>query len=56
MAGLGTLLLILQASCGSDGSTSSPLTGGTAAGSYNLTVTMAWESVQSTATATLVVQ
>ncbi len=46
-------LLILYA-CGDGGTT--PPTGGTVPGSYALTVTAAWESVQASATVTLVVQ
>lgn len=54
VAAFGALLLILQTSCGKDGT--SPPTGGTPAGTYELTVTATWETVQQTATATLVVQ
>jgi CSLREA domain-containing protein len=54
LAAFGGLLLVLQTSCGSDGT--SPPTGGTAAGTYELTVTATWESVQQTGTVTLVVQ
>ena len=54
LAVFGGVLLVLQTSCGSEGT--SPPTGGTAAGSYELTVTATWESVQQTGTATLVVQ
>jgi titin len=53
LASAAALLLILQASCGKDGN--SPPTGGTTPGTYELTVTVAWEGAQSTATATLVV-
>jgi hypothetical protein len=51
---LGCLALALQISCGGDGS--SPPTGGTPSGSHDLTVSAAWESAESTATVTLVVQ
>ncbi|MCJ7627374.1 MAG: hypothetical protein MUO50_03190, partial [Longimicrobiales bacterium] len=54
VAASGAILLILQTSCGKDGT--SPPTGGTPAGTYELTVTATWETVQQTATATLVVQ
>ena len=54
LAGLGAVLLILQTSCGKDG-TSTP-TGGTPAGTYELTVTATWESAETTSTATLIVQ
>ncbi len=54
LAGLGAVLLILQTSCGKDGT--SPPTGGTPAGTYELTVTATWESAQTTSTATLIVQ
>ncbi|MBT8398185.1 MAG: CSLREA domain-containing protein [Gemmatimonadetes bacterium] len=54
LAGLGALLLILQTACGDSG-TSTP-TGGTPPGTYELTVTATWESVQQTGTVTLVVQ
>jgi hypothetical protein len=54
LAASTAVILILQASCG-DGGTSPP-TGGTPTGTYEITVTATWESVQTTATATLVVQ
>ncbi|NNK09003.1 MAG: CSLREA domain-containing protein [Myxococcales bacterium] len=48
------LMVLSQNSCGADGTP--PPEGGTPTGSYELTITAAWESAQSTATATLVVQ
>jgi hypothetical protein len=54
MAAIGGLLILLQTSCGGDGT--SPPTGGTPAGTYELTITAAWQSAQTTSAATLVVQ
>jgi hypothetical protein len=47
-------LLLVPVSCGDDGT--KPPTGGTPPGSYDLTVTATWETVQLTTTATMVVQ
>lgn len=49
-----TAFLVVPVSCGDDGTP--PPTGGTPPGSYDLTVTAAWETVQLTTTVTLVVQ
>ncbi|NND30419.1 MAG: CSLREA domain-containing protein [Myxococcales bacterium] len=54
IAALLGLLAVSQNSCGADGTP--PPEGGTPTGTYELTITAAWESAQSTATATLVVQ
>jgi hypothetical protein len=51
---LGAALMVLILSCGKDGT--SPPSGGTPAGSYELTVTATWESASQTTTATLIVQ
>lgn len=48
------LALTVGLSCGDDGTT--PLSGGTTPGTYELTVTASWESVAQTATATLIVE
>jgi len=53
-AALGAIILAAAASCGNDG-TSIP-SGGTPPGSYELTVTASWESVQASTTVTMVVQ
>lgn len=54
MASVGAVVLVLLSACGDSG-TSTP-TGGTPAGTYQVTVTASWESVQQTGTVTLVVQ
>jgi hypothetical protein len=54
LATLGAILLLASVSCGDDGA--KPPSGGTPAGSYDLTVTATWESVQVTTTVTMVVQ
>jgi titin len=51
---LGAGLLLALASCGDDGT--KPPSGGTPAGSYEMTVTATWESVQASTTVTMVVQ
>ncbi len=51
-AGLAVMALLLPASCGDDGT--GP--GGTPRGTYQLTVTATWQSVQASTTVTLVVQ
>jgi hypothetical protein len=51
---LVTAFLVVPVSCGDDGT--NPPTGGTPPGSYDLTVTAAWETVQLTTTVTMVVQ
>jgi hypothetical protein len=48
------MAVFLQTSCGKDGT--SPPTGGTPTGTYQLTVTATWQSAQTTANATLIVQ
>lgn len=48
------LLFLTPISCGDDGTR--PPSGGTPAGSYEITVTAAWESVQISTTVTMVVQ
>jgi hypothetical protein len=53
-AALGAIMLLMPVSCGDDGTT--PPSGGTPPGSYQMTVTASWESVQATTTATMVVQ
>jgi hypothetical protein len=54
MAAAGGVLVLLQASCGSD--KTSPPTGGTPTGTYELTITATWETAQTSSSATLVVQ
>jgi titin len=53
-ASVGILVMMLQAGCGDGGS--SPPTGGTPPGTYQITVTVAWETAQQSTTVTLVVQ
>jgi hypothetical protein len=48
------LIVLSQNSCGTDGTP--PPEGGTPTGTYELTIIADWESVQSTSSATLVVQ
>ncbi len=50
----GALLVAASLSCGDDGTT--PPSGGTPPGSYQLTVTATWESVEASTTVTMVVQ
>jgi CSLREA domain-containing protein len=54
MAAVGAIILLASVSCGDDGT--KPPSGGTPAGSYELTVTATWESVQASTTVTMVVQ
>lgn len=54
IAALVGLMVLLQNSCGTDGT--SPPEGGTPTGTYELTITAAWESAQSTSTVALVVE
>jgi hypothetical protein len=54
LGALGAVLLLASVSCGDDGA--KPPSGGTPAGSYDLTVTATWESVQASTTVTMVVQ
>ncbi|NND28110.1 MAG: CSLREA domain-containing protein [Myxococcales bacterium] len=54
MGAIGGLLVLLQPSCGTDGTL--PPTGETPTGTYELTITATWESAQTSSTATLVVQ
>jgi CSLREA domain-containing protein len=51
---LVAVLLLIPVSCGDDGT--KPPTGGTPPGSYELTVSATWETVELTTTATMVVQ
>ncbi len=53
-AALAAVILLISVSCGDDGTT--PPSGGTTPGSYEMTVTASWESVQATTTVTMVVQ
>ena len=53
-AALGTVLILALGSCGDDGT--KPPSGGTPAGSYEMTVTATWESVEVSTTVTMVVQ
>jgi hypothetical protein len=51
---LGAGLLLALGSCGDDGT--KPPSGGTPPGSYEMTVTATWESVEVSTTVTMIVQ